>query len=599
MESTARPQVDPITTEVIRHRLLSVANEMATNLMRTAYNTIVYEIKDLGIGVYDRQGRMVAEAPGLTIFTRANDRALASLIDFVGFENFEPGDAFLLNYPYWSSAHTLDVFVSSPIFATGQLVGFTAVRIHWLDLKQKHAGYSLNTTSMYEEGLVFPCTRIYRRGELQEDIVNILKFNSRMPDRVLGDMFAQISACRIGEKRTTEIVERYGADVYEAANEQIMEHGERLARLKLAELPTGTWTAEDYVDGDGIEDQLVRMRATVTVTPDEMVIDWTGSSPTTKGPINLPVGLTVSMSSLIFKGITTPHTPANDGDFRPLRVIAPPEIFMHAQPPDPTFTLWPGILCGEVILKALAQGMPDLVPACSGSDVCSMMGLGVNPRTGRSWLEATNEGVGFGGHVDGDGENGIMHLTEPGCRNNPVEVLETKSPMFIGHYGLRADSGGPGEHRGGLGVSRSYRFLADSTSAMMVYKTRTRPWAIGDGVSGENNHVIMNPGTEHERVAGGHYRHVGAGDVLVNNSGGGGGWGDPFARDPAYVLEDVLDGYVTLEGAARDYGVAVDLERRIIDEEETARLRAAPRPPEPMPIGHDTPGPRPLVVVEG
>ena len=220
------------------------------------------------------------------------------------------------------------------------------------------------------------------------------------------------------------------------------------------------------------------MRATVTVTPDEMIVDWTGSSPTTKGPINLPVGLTVSMSSLIFKGITTPDTPANDGDFRPLRVIAPPETFMHAQPPQPTFTLWPGILCGEVILKALAQGMPDLVPACSGSDVCSMMGLGVNPRTGRAWLEATNEGVGFGGHLEGDGENAIMHLTEPGCRNNPVEVLEMKSPMLIEHYGMRADSGGAGKHRGGLGVSRSYHFLADSTSAMMVYKTSTRPWAI-------------------------------------------------------------------------------------------------------------------------
>jgi N-methylhydantoinase B len=587
--------VDAITVEVIRHRLLSAAREMATNLMRTAYNTIVYEIRDFGLGIYDREGRQVAEAPGLTIFTRANDFALRSVIDFLGHERLEPGDAILLNYPYWSSAHTLDVAVCTPIFAGGELVGFTAVRIHWLDLKQRYAGYCLDTTDMYQEGLVFPCTKIYRRGELNEDIVNILKFNSRLPDRVLGDMHAQISACRIGEKRTQEVVERFGHAVYQAAIEQILEHGERLARNRLAELPTGTWTAKDYMDGDGVEDRLVKMQATVTVTPDEMVVDWSGSDPATKGPINLPYGQTVGLSSLVFKAITTPDTPANAGNFRPLRVIAPPGSLMHAVPPSPTFTLWTGLLAGEVILKALAQGMPDLVPACSGGDVCSMMGLGVNPRSGRAWLEATNEGVGFGGHARRDGESGIMHMTEPGCRNNPVEVLETKSPMFIEQYGLRPDSGGPGRHRGGLGVTRAYRFLADSTSAMMVYKTRTRPWGIGGGGSGENNHVIMNPDTPDERIAGGHYRHVAAGDVLVNNSGGGGGWGDPFERESERVLEDVLDGYVSIDAARMRYGVSIDPTSGTVDLDETRRLRAGPRPPDPDPVGADTAGARPAV----
>jgi N-methylhydantoinase B len=198
--------VDPITTEVIRNRLLSVSNEMATNLMRTSYNTVVYEIKDFGVGVYDIEGRELAEAPGITIFTRANDRALHRLIDFIGVDNFKPGDAYIFNYPYWSSAHTLDVFVTSPIFAQGDLVGFTGVRIHWLDLKQKHAGYSMDTTDMYQEGLVFPGTRIFREGELQTDIINILKFNSRLPNHVIGDLFAQISACRIGVVRTAEII---------------------------------------------------------------------------------------------------------------------------------------------------------------------------------------------------------------------------------------------------------------------------------------------------------------------------------------------------------------------------------------------------------
>jgi N-methylhydantoinase B len=588
--------IDPITVEVIRHRLLSAAREMATNLMRTAYNTIVYEIRDFGLGIYDRQGRMVAEAPGLTIFLRANDFALRSVVEFIGLANMHAGDVFLLNYPYWSSAHTLDMFVCSPIFLRRRLVGFTGVRIHWLDLKARYAGYCLDTTDMYQEGLVFPCTRIYRRGELNDDVVNLLRFNSRFPDRVLGDMHAQISACRIGERRTAEIIDEYGLEVYEAAIKQIMDHGERLARRTLSELPTGTWSAEDYMDGDGVDDRLVKMKATVTVTPDEMVVDWTGSDPAVKGPINLPFGQTVGVASLVFKAVTTPLTPATDGNFRPLRVIAPPGSLMHAMPPVATFTLWTGLLAGEVILKALAQGMPALVPACSGGDVCSMMGLGTNPRTGRAWLEATNEGVGFGGFAGGDGENGIMMLAEPGCRNNPVEVLETKAPLFIERYGLRTDSGGPGLHRGGLGISRAYRFLADSTAAMMVYKTRTRPWAIGEGQSGENNHVIINPGTDREELRGGLYRPMASGEVLLNNSGGGGGWGDPFEREPSKVLADVREEYVSLEAARREYGVSIDAERWVVDEAETTRLRRGPRPPA-LPVVADAPGPRPLVTV--
>lgn len=461
--------VDSITVEVIRNYLLSAAREMARNLMRTSYSTIVYEIRDFGLGIYDRQCRLLAEAPGLAIFTRANDYALRKILEFHGEENIHPGDVILLNYPYWSSTHTLDVTAASPIFRRDHLVGFTAVKQHWLDLKQKDAGYCLDSVDMHQEGLFFPCSKIYARGVLNKEIENIIRFNCRMPDRVLGDMNAQVSSCRTGERRVAELVEKFGLDTYEQAVKDILDHGERLARVRLAALPKGTWSAEDWVDDDGIDkDALVKIKATVTITDDEMVVDFSGSSPATRGPINIPFGCTLGVAGLIFKSITTPDTPANDGNFRPLRVEAPPGTLMHAVPPAATFTLWPALLATEVVTKALAQGMPDIVPACSGGDVCSMMGVGVNPRNGKMWIEATNEGVGFGGHAKGDGENGIMHLTEPGCRNNPVEVLETKAPLRIESYGLRADSGGAGEHRGGLGVSRVYRFLAPSSAVTLV-----------------------------------------------------------------------------------------------------------------------------------
>jgi N-methylhydantoinase B len=232
------------------------------------------------------------------------------------------------------------------------------------------------------------------------------------------------------------------------------------------------------------------------------------------------------------------------------------------------------LLATEVVTKALAQGLPDIVPACSGGDVCSMMGVGVHPQTGKSWLEAGNEGVGFGGHAQGDGENGIMHLTEPGCHNNPVEVLETKAPVLIERYELRQDSGGPGEHRGGLGVTRAYRFLASASALTLVKKTKTRPWGMTGGGDGENCHVILRPGTERERVTGMVYESMASTDVLVNCSGGGGGWGDPLKRDPEKVLADVRDGYVSLAGARQAYGVVIHPEKMEIDVAATTALRS-------------------------
>ena len=250
---------------------------------------------------------------------------------------------------------------------------------------------------------------------------------------------------------------------------------------------------------------------------------------------------------------------------------------MHAEPPMPTFTLWTGLLAPEVVTKALAQGLPDLVPACSGGDVCDVMALGVNPRNGAAWLEATNDAVGFGAHAGADGEDGIMHVTEPGCRNNPIEVLENKAPMIIDEYGYRPDSGGPGRNRVGVGVVRAYRFLAPTSAIVINYKTRTAPWAIAGGRDGVKNTVIINRGTADEHEVGVSNNAFDAGGTLLNLTGGGGGWGDPFEREPARVSEDVRQGLVSHESAARDYGVAIDLVTFLVDEQATATLRAVAR----------------------
>ena len=268
-------KVDQITVEVIHNYLLSAAREMNRNLTRTSYNTIIYEVHDFGLGIYDRKGRLLAEAPGLAVFTRGNDYGLQKLIEYLGEDNIHPGDLILLNYPYWSSAHILDVMATSPIFHGDKLMGFTAVKIHWLDLGQKDPGYVLDSTSVFQEGLIMPCLKIYNRGVLNKELEALIRFNSRMPDRVLGDMNAQISSCRTGERRVQDLIKKFGPDTYEQAIEEILDHGDRITRARLAELPKGTWSAEDFVDDDGInKDILVKLKATVTVT-EELDGWWT------------------------------------------------------------------------------------------------------------------------------------------------------------------------------------------------------------------------------------------------------------------------------------------------------------------------------------
>jgi N-methylhydantoinase B len=566
--------VDSITVEVIRHSLLASADEMARNLCRTAYNTVVYEIHDYGIGLHDADGNVVADTPGIAMFTGANDIGVRNTISFIGSENLNPGDVFFLNYPYWSSAHTLDALVLAPIFADDELIAWSTCRVHLLDLKQKDAGYVLDSTDMSQEGIFFPSVRLYSRGVINDDVFNIVRFNSRMPERTIGDIQAQVSACQTGYRRVQEIARKHGTEVLKQAMREIIDHGERLALAALAELPKGTWSAYDFVDTDGVvQDELVRMDVTVTVTEDKMIVDWTKTDKPAKGPINLPRGLTVATTMLAFKALTTPDSPVNSGNFRPVEVLTTEGSLMHAVEPMPTFTIWPAILAPEVINKALAQGMPDLIPACSGGDVCSIMALGVDPETRSPWLEATNDGVGFGGHAGGDGSDGIMHLSEPGCRNNPIEVLETKAPLLIENYRYRTDSAGPGKHRGGVGVERRYRFLAPSSAIVINYKTRTQPWGIGEGGAGLSNTVVLYPGTERAVNVGQSYTDFDANEGLANLTGGGGGWGNPLDRDVSAVAKDVTLGYVSVAGAARDYGVVIDPESLQVDDRATASLR--------------------------
>ncbi|MFV2018383.1 hydantoinase B/oxoprolinase family protein [Micromonospora sp. LOL_023] len=558
--------LDGATAEVVRSYLISAAEEMRATLIRTSFNPVIYEVHDFGMSMYDADLRLIAEATGLTFFLGANDFSLAKGVAYVGRDNLHRGDIVLLNYPYWNAAHASDATLFAPVFmpddadpdADGTLVGFLCVRAHWMDLGAKDPGYVLDSTDMHQEGLIFPGTKVVSRGEPVHEIHELIRFNSRMPAEVLGDLHAQIAALRTGERRFLEILAKFGRPTVTAAVEAIIADGEARSRAALATLPQGSWTATDWVDDDGITEDPVKMQVTVTIADGTFTVDFAGSSPAVPGPINMPYGATEAICKVILKSLTSPDQPSNAGTIAPLRVKAEPGSLFHAVYPQPTFTLWTGIVAVELILKALAQGMPDRLAASSGGDVPGFMMVGIHPDTGQLFAVSNNDPVGWGGTREHDGMNAATHVSGSTGRMTPIEVLEARTGMFFERFEMRTDSGGAGRHRGGAGLRRDIRFVTAGEFLSVIKKTKSAPWALDGGAQPDPNQVIVFPGTERERRVSTKRTPVVPGDRITLLTAGGGGHGDPGERDPDAVREDVAEGYVS-PAAARDvYGVDVD-----------------------------------------
>ena len=550
--------LDGATVEVIRHYLNSTAEQMRRTLVRTAFNPVIYEVLDFGISMYDRDCRLIAESSGLLSFLGANDYAIVEGVERVGVENLDPGDVVILNYPYWSGAHAADAMMFAPVFADGSDVpdGFLAVRAHWMDLGAKDPGYVLDSTSVHQEGLILPAVKLVRRGKIDQQMMAILRYNSRLPVNIIGDFNAQVACLRVGERRLHQIWEKFGLSTVDEAVDLIIGHGAETAREAVRAMPDGQWSAHDWLDDDGVSHDLIRMAVTVTIEGDTFTVDYGDSDGAVPGPVNMPFGSTVSLVKNVFKSLTTPHAPANHGHYQPLRVICPPGNLFHAVYPSATYTLWTGMAGFELINKALAQGM-DQIAASSGSDLPGFMAVGTHPDTDEMFLVSNNEGIGWGATPKYDGANALQHLSTTAVRNTSMEVLEHKSPIFHEQLELRQDSGGAGRWRGGLGVCRQVRFLATGEVLSMKKKTKTKPWALRGGHEPETNAMVVWPDTDRAHRARMERFTMHPGDRFRNLSGGGGGWGDPLDRPIELVRQDVLDEYVSAEQAEKAYGVNV------------------------------------------
>ena len=548
-EGVLKPEIG-----VIHNHLLSAAEEMRRTLIRTAFSPVIYEVLDFGISLYDRQKRLIADAPGLAFFLGANDYALTRGVEHVGEENLEPGDVIALNYPYWSSAHAADVALFSPVFDQGELFAYTCIRAHWMDLGAKDPGYVLDSTEVHQEGLILPALKVYKRGTPDRELFDLIRFNSRLPEIVLGDLEAQFAATQTGGRRLRAIRRKFGSELFESAADGILDYGERLTRAELAKLPFGTWTATETVDDDGVTEDPIHLEAEVSVDENSFAVDFSRSSDAVAGPVNIPFGLTETICKVALKALTTPNHPSNAGCFRPLSVTAPPGNLFHAVYPAATYTQWSAMVALELIFKALAKGMPDRVAACSGGDIPGFMMIGRDPRTGRDYAISNNEPVGWGAARGHDGCNALNHVSATLVRNTPIEVLESKTGMFFDRLEIEPDSGGPGQWRGGVGVRREIRFTTPGHFLTITKKSKTSPWGLEGGGEPEPTRFVFFPDSERERDSGTWRADVAPGDRVTVLSAGGGGFGDPLQRDRDRVQTDIEDGYVSREAAALDYG---------------------------------------------
>jgi N-methylhydantoinase B len=567
--------LDGATVEVIRSYLLSAAEEMRRTLIRTAFNPVIYEVLDFGISIHDIDLELIADAPGLAFFLGANDYAIPKGVAHVGMETMLPGDIFVMNYPYWNSAHAPDMTLFAPVFAPGadRPFAFTCIRAHWLDIGAKDPGYVLDSTDMHQEGLIFPGTRIYRDGEPVKDVIDIIRFNSRMPGPVLADLEAQVAATRTGVTRLNAILEKFGREAFDEAIARIKAHSEVLVRKAMADLPHGTWEASDFIDDDGVSDDPVPIHVRVTIDDEGMTCDFSESSAAVRGPINIPIGLTETICKFVLKSLTTPEQRNNAGSFRALKVIAPEGNLFHAVYPSATFTQWSANAALELVYKALSQGMPERIAACSGGDTLGFMMIGTSRTTGQMYAISNNEPVGWGASIAHDGINATNHISGNLVRSTPIEVMEMKTGMMMESYEILPDSAGAGRTRGGAGIERKIRFVEDGEFLCITKRSKEKPWALLGGGQPEANAMIVGVGTRDEKKVGTYRTGVRIGDRMTSRAAGGAGFGDPLERAPAAVLEDVLDGYLTLDAARQLYKVAI--ERGAVDEAATAVLRAA------------------------
>jgi N-methylhydantoinase B len=553
---------DPVISEIVRNGVVAITEEMKSNLMRTAYNMIIYEALDFTVGLFTPKGETISIGLGLPMFIRGMAETIKAEIDHFGVDGIKPGDILLTNDAYLTGSHLNHLTFTQPIFLDDELIGFSCCMAHWPDIGGTLDGM---TTDIYSEGLQLPILKYQREGVVNEEIVEIIKMNVRLPDRAMGDLRAQITAITTGERRYLELVERYGKDQVAASIADIMDQSERAARARTLSIPDGVYEAESYMDDDGVSiSNRIPLKVRVTVRGDEMMVDLSEVAAQVQGFYNSGITTGHACAQVAFKCITSPTDyPINDGSFRNLTAVVPPGRVVSAVKPAPMrwWMTFPMTIV-DTVFKALTPAIPERTIAGHHADlVCGMLN-GINPMTNEFYIAFIGPtGGGWGAKQSQDGVSATVCINDGDTHNSPAEQLETKYPLLIESYTLREDSGGAGEYRGGLGCENTVQARADLMLNAQVERMHCKPWGLNGGMEADGNAVVLRAnGIWKEDYPNAKLltARIKEGDAFAIRSGGGGGFGDPHLRPAETVANDVRQGYVSAESAERDYGVICD-----------------------------------------
>lgn len=567
--------IDPVTLEVIWNRLLSVANEQQDALIRTAFSTIVRESQDLACGMFDTQGRMIAQSlSGTPGHINAMATSMKHFLAAFPPEKLSPGDVLITNDPWQTAGQINDITITTPIFRNGKLVALTANTCHSADIGGRIL--SAEAREVFEEGLRIPIMKLFDRGQPNEILMQIVRTNVRQPDEVIGDFYAQTASNDAGGRALLEMMDEFNLDSINGVSEEIIRRSEAAVRAEIAKLPKGEWSSETW--SDGFEEPIL-IRCTVRVAGDEIFIDFAGSSPQSTRGINVVLNYTHAYASFAIKAAICPDVPHNEGAFRPVHVSAPEGSILNALDPAPVASRQViGHFIPSAIFAALSGSLPNKLMAPGADPIWLSVWRGQNP----SFTLTIFQVGGTGARPSKDGLNAVGFPS--GVAGVPAEVIESLSPVVLKRRELRADSGGAGTWRGGLGQLTEFARRGDSRWSVSSIADRTAYAAPGlqGGGAGALGEVVVDGNKLHAKAL----KDLKANDVVHVNLPGGGGFGDPFQRDPEKILWDVIDGYVTPQEAEKNYGVAVAYRGALgalvklpqdwfIDEARTQELRRA------------------------
>ena len=548
----------PITIEVVRNSIVAFADEMANALCKAAYNMMIYEVRDFCCGLIVTQGRMISQnRGGLPIFLADLGVAVEDGIKRWGLDGFKPGDILIMNHGETCGQHLNNVVLYAPCFVNGELVAFAANRAHWVDIGGMRIGFGSSlTTEIFAEGLQMRSLKIYEAGVRNETLWQIIHDNVRFPDACLGDMRAQIASCQLGARRYGELVSRYSRPVVEACIDRIWDQADMQVRSVIEKIPDGVYVAESAMDNDGRNlDQPIKIKTTVTIKGSTMTVDFSEMNPQTHSPLNSGKSGGIAAARVAFKAITSPELDVHDGCFRALDVIIPEGTIVSAKA-GAAIGLWSIALPTTIdtILKALAPALPHVIPAAHKGDMggCSFYGF---REDGSRFLLLNIFGGGWGGRPTEDGEDASVSVCQGDVRNTPVELQEIRYPVLVEEHALREDSGGPGEHRGGLGVRITYRTLVPCKVTINCERTQVPPWGLSGGGDGAHNIAVIHSQSAPDRtVFKGTEIPLLKGDSVTFLTAGGGGYGDPLKRPRTDISNDVAQGFVSADNASKYYG---------------------------------------------